>query len=116
MVLSEYKKFYKKIGSVGCPYFGGEPVFFNMKGFNHLLRKGKTLRPISDQDSRLPLLIYCKRVLTGHYIRVEYRKSKGKKQAQFWGFVSCIDGIEMKLVVKQLGKGSKQFLSIFPLR
>ena len=116
MVFSEYKKFYKKIGSVECHYFGDEAVVFNRKGFNHLLRKGKHTRSPIDQNKRLALLIHCENILKNRHSCVEHKIIKETQGlVQFWRFATVIDRLEIRLVVRQVGTGVKHFFSIFPV-
>jgi len=82
-----------------------------------LIRRGRDRRFHVDQYRRLILLKYCQSILGGRYMLVEYRFIKGKSKAsRFWAFKAYIDGIYMKLIVRQLEKGSKEFFSIFPIK
>jgi hypothetical protein len=49
--------YYKSIGSVKCPYFNNEPVYFNSEGFEHLVFKewNKTRSQV-EQYTRFRLL------------------------------------------------------------
>lgn len=117
MDFSEYKKFYKSIGTVRCPYFGYEEVVFNKKGFDHLLSKRGVKRTFYDQLRRLKLLIYCKRILEGEHLSVNKTVIyEGKEPAQFWAFEACINNIKMRLLVRKVGTGMKHFFDIFPLK
>ncbi|MDO8579599.1 MAG: hypothetical protein Q7R72_01875 [bacterium] len=116
-ILLKYKLFYQNIGSIKCPYFDNEPIFFNRKGLNHVMRTGRELREFNARIERLSLLVYCKRILTKNYNDVEYRlMTKGNTSAGFWGFTANIDGVCMKLIVRQIGSGQKHFFSIFPIK
>src|SRR3989344_9339134 len=85
-IVEKYKETYQKIGKIICPYFLGEFIYFNRKGFNHILRKGNKGRSFSDQIKRLELLKYCEKILTAKHERVEYRITrKGSKIGRFWG-------------------------------
>jgi hypothetical protein len=114
--ISKYKKFYKSIGAVRCPYFGNELVVFNKKGFDHILRKDNMLRPWTEISERLSLLIYCQEILAGNHGNVEYETRGGRVRAQFWGFRAKIKGIKMKVIVRQLGLGYKHFFGVVPLK
>ena len=116
--ISEYKKLYQSIGNIKCPYFGGERIFFNRKGFNHLLRRGRKSRFFVEQKERLPLLIYCKSILSTDHKNVEHRiVKKFDTSAFFWTFTARFDDVDMKLVIRQIGSnGQKHFFSIFPIK
>ena len=116
LAIAEYKKLYQIIGSVECPYFVGEKVFFNRKGFNHLLRRGKTPRFSAEQDERLALLKYCKNMLSIGHDYVEYRTvEKLDTAAFFWTFTARFENLNIKLVVRQIDNGQKHSFSIFPI-
>lgn len=117
MDLSEYNKIYRDIGSVQCPYFFNESVYFNQKGFNHLLRNKNGVRPSSDQIRRLRLLIYCKEILNSNNFDVECNISKRNGvTTRFWTFKASVANLKMKLIVRQIGIGTKHFYSIFPIK
>ncbi|MES2314339.1 MAG: hypothetical protein V4524_00155 [Patescibacteria group bacterium] len=50
------RKEYFKIGSVVCPAFNGEKVYFTERGLNHLLFKNGKQRTVPDQYRRIKLL------------------------------------------------------------
>jgi hypothetical protein len=122
------KQIYSKIGRVSCPFFNGELVVFNRKGFNHLLRRGPKVRPKKDSLIRLRLIEFAESIiknLDGNVV-VEFRddyeverlvnrsgnKVKEKVLAKSWGFITTIDNSEITLVIGQIHGGQKEFLSI----
>ncbi|MEK7607382.1 MAG: hypothetical protein AAB484_00420 [Patescibacteria group bacterium] len=116
-IILKYKTFYQNIRSIKCPYFKNEPVFFNRKGFNHLLRKGRDPRAFNILIKRLSLLPYCGFVLTGSHTKIKYKVIKvNNHTAHFWGFNAFIDGKYMRLVVRQTNEGRKYFFSLFPIK
>jgi hypothetical protein len=114
--LDKYKTFYKTIRSIRCPYFNNEEVFFNKKGFNHLIRKSGDRRFHKDQKRRLVLLKYCREILRGNYIEVEFRVNQRNKTGYFWCFKARIESVATKLIVRQIGSGTKHFFDIFPIK
>jgi len=109
------KKEYGKIGYVECPAFNNEKVIFNNSGFNHLIRKGNELRPISVQIHRINLTIkYTKDILKSSKKYTTYLKNTNENFhiAYFWSFISKYDGLNIKIVVRQLENGPKHFFSI----
>jgi hypothetical protein len=116
-IIEEYKKFYKNIGSIACSYFDGESVYFNRKGFNHLLRKGKHVRSYQNQVDRLQLLKFSETILTGDYSQVIYRITrKNETLARFWGFESLVGKSKLMLVATQINEGRKYFFSIYKIQ
>ncbi|HEY4500423.1 MAG TPA: hypothetical protein VJH25_01375 [Candidatus Paceibacterota bacterium] len=113
-IVEKYKETYQKIGKIICPYFLGEFIYFNRKGFNHILRKGNKGRSFSDQIERLELLKYCEKILTAKHERVEYRITrKGSKIGRFWGFYDNFENFKIMIVVLQINQGNKHFFSIY---
>lgn len=114
--IEKYKKLYESNKGFKCPYFNNEEVIFNKKGFNHLLRKAGRPRPFLDQRRRLMLLKYCNEILSGNYLKVEIRAGKKDNETTFWCFDSCIADKNIRLIVRQIGRGKKLFFDIFPLK
>lgn len=113
----KYKIFYQSIKSIKCPYFQNEHVFFNRKGFNHLLRKGREPRAFGVLIKRLSLLPHCKFILTHSHTKIKYRvMRKNNNTAHFWGFDSFINGKHVRLVIRQTNNGRKYFFSLFPVK
>ncbi len=116
--LLKFRQKYRSIGSVKCPAFSGESVFFGRSGFNHLIRKGRKLRKNHEQTSRLELLLFAPYILfvskTFDNHRVVKDKVNLKKSIQFWSFIryGLLDE-KITVIVRQSGKGKKEFYSIF---
>ena len=54
---------YCRIRFVTCPAFGGERVYFNKYGFNHLIRKGEDVRSHAEQMKRISLIGEAVRII-----------------------------------------------------
>lgn len=115
------KEEYKLIKSVSCPAFGGELVYFNKHGFNHLVRTGKGVRSIKDQYRRIYLFPRVVPILTSSKSFFEYKemvetvsfgKSYKKSVAHFWTFVQIIDGKKVNVLVRQINDGNKHYFSV----
>lgn len=115
------KKKYRKIRYVECPALDNEKIYFTDKGFTHLLRKGRELRPIHVQIKRIRLLKYAIPILKDstkfHSYRIRTRNFEGtkgiiKSSAQFWSFEKVMEGGSIIVVVCQINKENKHFLSI----
>ena len=68
--IKKAKKNFRKILYVECPVFNGEKVYFTDKGFTHLLRKGRELRPIGIQIKRIKLLKFAVPILSNSIVVV----------------------------------------------
>ncbi len=118
----EHKKFvdnakneYKNIGYVECPAFDNEKIVFSNSGFNHLIRKGGELRPMSVQVERLTLAIkYAPQILrvSSKYTTFLKDTNQNNHIAYFWSFISRHEGLNIRIVVRQLENGPKHFFSI----
>jgi hypothetical protein len=124
-MFSDYKKeieFYKikyfSIRKVACPVFSNEFVYFTRRGFNHILRKGRRLRTVSEQLNRLRLVDLAPYILFISKNFEEYVIERDKNNIsitiQSWSFVRYgLNNNKITLIVRQIGNGVKQFYSIF---
>ncbi len=101
------------IGSVSCPAFGDELVFFNKHGFIHLIRKEGKRRSLNQQVRRLGLFDRAAPILSSakEFSRYEIRDDMTSK-AYFWTFLGKDEFSGIKVVVRQLEGGRKHFFSI----
>ncbi len=118
---------YKGVGEVYCPYFQ-EKVIFNAKGLEHLKFKKKNhARPREDQYMRLKLLRYAPEVIRQSKTiqgiseqkvfelnRSNHRNESLLVDAMYYEFVAILDGVRVRVVVKQIGAAQKYFWSIIP--
>lgn len=102
----KYKVFYKTLNTIECNALGKEKIYFNNKGFNHLIRKGRFPRSYEEQKYRLSLLKFLNDVITKG-ILIETRVVS--KELSFW----AIKYKDITVIVRQLGNKSKHFFSIF---
>lgn len=124
----EAHNFCQKIGAVRCPALNNELVHFTAEGFNHLIYKGRRReRNKNDQITKFKLLPKAKSVLEISTTYQEYdesfttaRKKRFKKTAdetaavKYWGFVAILQNFRVKVIVRQIGNGQKQFWSVIP--
>ncbi len=104
---------YKKIGHIECPAFPDEKIYFTKRGFNHLLRKGRELRPVHQQIRRVFLLRHAAEILKESTTFFSHRTNKDSNSiVQFWSFKKYIDGSAIFVVVCQVDSDPKKFLSI----
>jgi len=119
--------FYKKIGSVKCPYFK-DRIAFNAKGLKHLkFKSNQKARTKNDQYSRLKLLYFAPQVLKESHTlqgiwqtkKFERQKTSGEwkyfmKDIIFYEFIAILDNIRLKVIIKNVIGGEKHFLSVIP--
>jgi hypothetical protein len=119
------KAFYKSMQPTWCPELN-EYIAFNRSGFTHLTRQGNLSRPKKEQVRRFDILPYAPVIINSPDKKPEYRvdkqisvikpfgsKKKKELEVQFWGFSKEINGIKVKVVIRQMGNGKKHFFSIF---
>ena len=105
-------KLYRTFDKVKCPAFQNELVYFRSGGFNHLVyKRKKKLRNQKDQIVRFKLLKEAKLILENSVTFQEYEKRYG---VQYWGFVGIVNKIRIKIVVRKIGNGKKEFYSVIP--
>jgi predicted RNA binding protein YcfA (HicA-like mRNA interferase family) len=102
------KKIYASIKIVWCPALH-DSVVFNRIGFQHLIQKGSAFRPKSEQKRRFALLVHAKDILQQSNVASE----EDKAGAKLWIISGNRDGIDIKIIVRQIGNGKKHFLSIY---
>lgn len=125
---TEADTYFKSITSVKCPYFNNDPVYFNSEGFEHIIFKewNKT-RSKTEQYTRFRLLPLGVTVIKRSGTLQEFderkifvrRKSKDGwnkilKLVKYYVFVSIIGDLRLKVVVKEIEGGQKNFWSIYP--
>lgn len=118
---------YDAVGSAHCLYFK-EKIAFNAKGIRHLkFKSDQQARPRQDQYARLKLLPLAPRVLEcsgtvqgiWHTKQFELEKTNSRWQRMlrtvtFFEFVAVLDGVRVRVIVKQVEQGEKYFWSIMP--
>lgn len=125
---TEADTYYKSIGNVKCPYFNGEPVYFNSEGFEHIIFKhwNKTRSQI-EQYTRFRLLPLAVTVIKKSGTLQEFdqrnlfvrRKSKDGwnkilKNVKYYIFTAIIGDLRLKIVIKEIEGGQKNFWSLYP--
>jgi hypothetical protein len=130
-VKQEAELFYKTIHSIRCPYFQ-DTVYFNTKGFDHLIFKGfNRTRLVQDQFARLrhikiaPEILGNSKTLQGYYktqkferIRRNRKWERVLKVVTYYEFIAVVEShgsrVRVKVIVKQVEGAEKHFLSIIP--
>ena len=124
----EAEDFYKSIGPIKCPYFNGDCVYFNSEGLEHLVFKewNKTRSRI-DQYARFRLLPLAVSIIKKSGTLQEFdsrkifvrRKSKDGwnqvlKNVKYFVFVAIVGELRLKVIIKEIEGGQKNFHSVYP--
>lgn len=112
-LIQNAKESYYRIGAVPCPIFGGELVYFNNHGWNHLLRKGRFVRDAAEQRKRIDLIKYAEYIIKRSLTALEFKENvlNGNK-ACFWVIQRYVDSIRIRIVIRKLNGGKLHFFSI----
>ena len=88
-------------------------VRFNAIGFKHLIRKAK-MRTHAEQISRFKLIKYAPIIVGNPHASVTYRQDirVDGRIVRYWALDKSIDGKDLRVIVRQVGNGSKHFYSI----
>lgn len=103
-------------------------MHFTAEGFNHIIYKGKRReRSKNDQITKFKLLPKTQTVVSISTTYQEYdesfttiRRKRFKRTIEetatvkYWGFVAIIQNFRVKVIVRQIGNGQKQFWSVIP--
>ena len=119
---------YSSFHRVNCPALGNEPIYFTSEGFNHLIYKEPT-KPRHErvQMMRFDMLKKAKFILENSTTFQEYEEGfesivvnrHGKRirenaVVRLWGFIAIVQRFRVKVVIRQIGNGNKQFYSVIP--
>jgi hypothetical protein len=124
---TEKESLYKTFGEVYCPYFK-EKVLFNAAGMDHLYFKDyRKPRPEEDQYMRFKLLHLAPEVvrksgtLQGYRITKKFERIRKNNKTEailmlvtYYEFIAMIKRDRVRIVIKQIGSGSRFFLSVIP--
>jgi hypothetical protein len=116
---NNYRKFreatksnYKKIVKISCAALSNEIVYFNNIGFNHILRKGKDIRPIADQIRRFKMLPFAAKIIQEGKLKDHRIISDSSEKVEFWTISYKFLNKNLQVTIIQKGNGQKNFLSI----
>lgn len=103
------KAFYLIIKKVNCAVLNNEAVYFTEQGFNHLIRKGSSLRSGSDQLRRFKVLKYVKAILEDPSSATSVRK---ERNVTFWSVSKKVENMKIRVIIRQFNGNKKHFFSI----
>lgn len=117
--IEKAKKEYRKIGSISCAAFGGEHVYFNKYGFDHLIWKGKKMRSPYEQIKRISLVPKAIETIRTSRNFISHRKmertshtTKVISTAHFWSLKHVGDVETATVIIRQTNNGHKHFFSV----
>lgn len=126
-IKKEAEEFYDTIKEIHCPYFC-EKIAFNVKGIKHLkFKTDQQARPQADQYARLKLIRLAPEVLKlsktvqgiSEKKKIEYQKMNSRwehvmKLVKHYEFIAVLNGVRVKVIVKEVEGGEKHFWSVIP--
>ncbi len=113
LFIQKAKEDYKKIGYIECPAFGGEKVYFNHYGFQHIQFKGRTPRSVGQVIHRFNLLFkYYKILKNSKYVESEEKLVENGSTVYFWTIRSRVGYINIRIILRRLNNGTIHFFSI----
>lgn len=115
-IFSDAKSFYFSIGAIRCPALNGEFVYFNRRGFQHLIRKGKRYRSLTEIIRRLRLLPLAVQTIKTTKIHHEETTILGEESiATFWTLKETYakQNIVIYIIIRKLNDGKIHFFSVY---
>lgn len=110
----ESRAAYLRIKSVYCSALDAT-ILFRREGYFHLIAHGSR-RTLTDQIRRLHGIAHLVAILSSSAVLIEYREQTSrKKRIRYWSCVSADPHIRYKVIIRQIGAGAKEFLSVFPI-
>lgn len=123
----EAERMYKRFESIFCPYLK-EYVAFNSRGLEHIKFKGRGhARSHQDQYIRLrsislaPKILSLSHTLQGYFeshelvlTKTKNRREKIAKKVIYYEFVSVVQNVRIRIIVRAPEGEQKYFWSIIP--
>ena len=112
---------YYRIGTLTCPAFPGETIYFNKHGFNHLLRKNRKYRSPQEQRRRFQLLSFVVDILkNSNHIDSVRISTLSNSIARFWTIKALRKDNERNTVIyvvlRKCNDGLLHFFSVYDSR
>ncbi len=110
--LENAKNLYFGIKYIKCPILNNELVYFNQQGFRHILRKGKSPRPILDQLRRFSLLKHVSEAILSLQTEVSSIQTNANLTT-FWSLTRKItNSYSIKIILRKVKDSRVHFYSI----
>ena len=115
LLKSESRKIYKAIPSpIWCKSLECE-IFFNSKGFHHLLYNGSGHKRLpKEQYKRLSLIPYILHVIT-NASEIKSHRLISTKHTAYWGLEVKMGEKQVRVVLKRIGNGKVTFWSVMEI-
>jgi len=121
------ERLYKSVGEIYCPYFN-ENIAFNAKGLDHIkFKEWNKTRIIEDQYLRLKFLHFAPEIIKKSHTLQEFREQNNFERqkinsrwerkmvpVKYYAFIAIIKNVRVKVIVKEIEGGKKNFWSIYP--
>jgi hypothetical protein len=109
-IIKKAKKEYASIDRVVCPALKNQEVYFNQRGFEHVIRKGRKFRTSKEIKRRLNLLPLAVKGISSEAQVYDYRETLIKNS------VACFWALRFKhtrIILRKMNKGHIHFFSVF---
>ena len=112
----QIKTIFDQTKHVKCPAFHNERIICNAKGINHLIYKGnRSRRPKDRIETNIRLLPRAIQLLQkSTFWQEESTHNHDTVTSHFWAFEAVVDDRRIKVIVRQVGNGEKNFWSVIP--
>jgi hypothetical protein len=107
--LSLKKMEYYSIGFVLSPALNMQKIYFNEKGYNHLLMKNNKYRTISEQRRKLKLLKYSNDIICTCQTIDEYNNINN---AEYWSLSTTYGDNLITVIIRRINNKELHFYSI----
>ena len=103
------KKEYYSIGYIPSPALNMQKIYFNEKGYNHLLMKNNKYRAISEQRRKFQLLKYSGDLISTSQTIDEY---KNINNAEYWSISKTYGDDLITVIIRRINNKELHFYSI----
>jgi hypothetical protein len=115
-LLGDAKSFYFSTGAISCPALNGKRVYFNRRGFQHLIRKGRMYRSLFEITRRCKLIpLAVQTVKTAEKIFYQETIFSEKTNATFWTLKKTYvsPNVTVFVIIRKLNDGKIHFFSVY---
>ncbi len=113
-IIKNIRQNYRKLGSIECPAFNNEKVYFNHHGISHLIYKDRIPRDLKEIEKRYNLLLQVPKILkTIKSVDDEEKRVKNNSTAYFWTIKHKVsDTLSIRIILRRLNNGVLHFFSV----
>ena len=111
-LLKQVRKYFCEVEFIHCKVLG-VPIYFNSKGFHHLLRKFGILRSRHDRTGRLSIFVEFIDSIATQNFDIKYRYVHKKNSiGKFIALEKKFGKRKIKIILRQINNGRIHFFSI----